>query len=339
MRPVRFPWLLLACSLTLACLLPGRAFATEAPASALFAEAEEAEAALDFAKAARLYRELLAKAPSHFKAQRARARAEDLEAHAEGDFVPLTKLETLRRDPALSSDPERLAALEREADSFPEGKVRGEARLFVGGAFLGRLDRPAQALAPFEKVVRDERADGLQRRLALGQLVEVHRKLGDREGAVRAVDEYPELLPDLREVVHREARRVWIRGGAILLLLFVSGMGAWGAARIARGTGLRQALRLVLNPFGAMVAVWMAVAGAALARSYDASDPTPFLLLGAGVALLQPASKAWALGFARERPALLPRLVRAGLCMAAVAAVAFLALEASDIRYLDSFGL
>ena len=77
---------------------------------------------------------------------RAGDRAEWLRSRSEGDFVPLTRLEKLRRDPAQSSDPAAVDGLAHDADSFPPGMVRVEARMLVSEAWLGRLHRPDDAI-------------------------------------------------------------------------------------------------------------------------------------------------------------------------------------------------
>lgn len=294
---------------------------------------------MEFRRAVQLYRELLDAYPSFSKAPRARARAEDLEAHAEGDFGPLTRLETVRRDPALASSPEAIASLERDAESFPAGRVRAEARLLCGGAWLGRLGDPPRAIRPLSALLRDETADPLLRRLALGQLVDARRATGDLAAAVDDVNAFPELFPALRDTVLREARRVWIRWGAVSLVALVFAVGSFAWLRLARASGLKNAARIVFRPLALAYAAWLALIGAALARGYDASDPTPFLLLGAGIVVIDAAARAWSAASLRALITRIPPSLRAALCIAAVLATAFLALDASDVAYLDSFGL
>jgi len=322
-------------------LLPSPSLAsptTSAPAD-LFASAEAAEASMRFAEAVQLYEELLRLAPTYSKAPRARARLEDLRAHSEGDFLPLQRLETVRRDPALASSAEAILALERDAGSFPPGRVRAEARLLCGTAWLGRLENPSRAIAPLAAVLADESADPLLRRLALSQLVDARRALGDVTGAVADVDAHPDLVPALRDTVHREARRVWIRRGAVAVVGAMLVVGLAALARLARAAGVGATLKLAFRPLSALFALWLGGMGALLARGYDASDPRPFFLLGIGVLVVDIAGRAWAaaarlgLGFG-VGPSL-----RATLCVASVLAAAFLSLDASDVAYLDSFGL
>lgn len=305
----------------------------------LFSAAAEAEETMRFAEAAKLYGELLRLAPSDPRAPRARARLEDLRAHAEGDFAPLTRLEELRRDPKMAADPRAIEALERDADSFPKGRVRAEARLLSGTAWLGRLGDPSRAIQPLSAVLHDVDADPLHRRLALSQLVEARRALGDLSGAVADVDAFPELLPNIRDAIHREARRVWIRRGAIALCASILVIGGAASFRIARSMRLGALARLTLRPLALVFAAWLGLGGAMLARGYDASDPSPFLFLAAAIALTDIAMRAWSAAMHHE---LAPRIAtpfRVTLGIAAVIAAAFLALDASDPAYLESFGL
>lgn len=312
---------------------PPSAEAEESPAT-LFTRAEAAEESMQFAEAAQLYRRLLDETPSFYKAPRARARLTNLEAHAEGDYAPLTRLESVRRDPALAASPDAISALEKEAESFPDGPVRTEARLFAAGAWLSHLADPSRAIAPAEAVVRDTGADPLSRKLALRQLVEAHRLGEDLPSAVAAVDAFPELLPDLWDEVHREARRVWLRRGALGTMLALLLWGGFVSVRLLRNLGFSHTRALLLRPLPLICAAWIALAGAWLATSYDASDPSPFLFLGAQLVLIDIAARALSAGSKRVAPP-----IRAGLCLAAALAAAFLALDMSDPAYLDSFGL
>lgn len=337
-RVARFLALVVACVACTVALAAHAAEPSKRDANAIFAEAEAAERAMRFDEADRLYRELLRDAPSSPRAPRARARAEDLEAHAEAGYAPLARLESVRRDARLAADPDALAALERDAASFPPGRVRAEARMLVAAGFV-RLGAPSRALAPLSSVVADANADPLLRRLALGQLVEVKKGLGDVAGAVRDVDAFPDLVPEVRARVHREARRVWIRRGALGLVALMLALGAWSASKVVRASGLARGVRALVRPTPLVYAAWIALVGAALARGYDATDPRPFLLLGAGVACLDLAARAHALAVARALAVPIPTAARVALSVAAVAAVAFLALDHGDRTYLDGFGL
>ena len=325
-------WLVLTAS-------PSRASSDTPDPSELFAAAEAAEDAMRFAEAVRYYEELLRLAPSYSKAPRARARLEDLRAHSEGDFAPLRRLETVRRDPKLAASADAIAALERDAEAFPPGRVRAEARLLCGTAWLGRLEDPSRAIPPLAAVLADENADLLLRRLALSQLVDARRALGDIAAAVADVDAHPELLPALRDTVHREARRVWIRRGSIALLASMLAIGSVALIRLARASGLRGMASVAIRPLSAIFALWLGGMGAVLARGYDASDPRPFLFLGLAVFFVDIAARAWSATAGRDLGLRVGPVFRATLSVASVIAAAFLSLEASDVAYLDSFGL
>lgn len=335
----RSPLLIVAWLVSALFVLPARASVNDPDPAMLFEAAEKAEASMNFGESARLYRELLDVAPSSFKAPRARARAEDLEAHAEGEFRPLARLEAVRRDPALAANPEAIAALEEDAEAFPPGRVRAEARLLSGTAWLRRFGEPSRAIPPLSAVVNDTQAEPLLRRLALGQLIEAHRALGDISAAKAEVDAFPDLLPDLREAVHREARRAWIMRGAISLVALVLAIGALSALRLARASGPLRAAKLLVRPVPLLYSAWLAGMGALLARGYDASDPTPFLLVGASVLAITTAARAWSLAQARALVPCIASPFRAALSIAAIFGAAFLALLASDSAYLDTFGL
>src|SRR5690606_1385216 len=214
-----------------------------------------------------------------------------------------------------------------------------EAMLLCGTAWLGRLENPARAIAPLSAVLADENADLLLRRVALSQLVEARRALGDIEGAVADVDAHPDLVPAIRDAVHREARRVWIRRGAMALVALTFTIGAIALVRLARRFGFRTTTKLTIRPLSALYAVWLGGMGALLARGYDASDPKPFLLVGTAVFLVDIAARAWAAAARDNRGFRIGPALRATLCVACVIAAAFLSLDASDVAYLDSFGL
>src|SRR5690606_19871478 len=96
-----------------------------------------------------------------------------------------------------------------------------------------------------------------------------------------------------RDAVHREARRVWIRRGAITLVALTFAIGIVALFRLSRAFGLRGTAKLVVRPVAALYALWLGGMGAILARGYDASDPKPFLLLGVAVLLIDIAARAW----------------------------------------------
>ncbi|MDP8999645.1 MAG: hypothetical protein M3O46_05985, partial [Myxococcota bacterium] len=102
-------------------------------------EIDEDEGA--FAQALGHYRASFAAAPASPWALHATERIDWLRSRSEGDFVPLARLERVRRDSVIASDASAIDALAREADGFPPGIVRVEARMLVAEAWLGRMRR------------------------------------------------------------------------------------------------------------------------------------------------------------------------------------------------------
>src|SRR6185503_3840932 len=194
--------------------LAGAARAAEPPpatAEERFHHAEQALAGGRFAEALAGYQEAIAADPSARFAGAARARAADLEAHAEGGFAPLAALEAVRRDPRKSGEREAIEALERAISSFPEGRVRSEAALVVAEAWWHRLGEPRRAIAPLTFAVEDAAADRLTRSLALAEIAAVRRELGELGEARDLVERYPDLSPGTRAEVRRLIRRAELR--------------------------------------------------------------------------------------------------------------------------------
>ena len=120
--------------------------AARAAAEASFERAERAAQQRRFAEALASYREALAEDPSAPASTAARARITDLEAHAEGGFAPLARLEDLRRDPRRGGDRAEVEALERECGRFATGRFEDRDQLVSKeftdtGALLRSLNR------------------------------------------------------------------------------------------------------------------------------------------------------------------------------------------------------
>lgn len=312
----------------------------DAPAAAQrsFDRAEVAFQEQRFAEALAAYREATALDPSARFVLTARARAADLEAHAEGDFAPLARLSAVRRDPAKSGDRATIEALERDVAAFPPGRVRGEAELVVADAWWHRLGDPRRALAPLEAAVTDDTGDRLTRSLALGALARLHRDLGDLDAALAVVERFPDLAPATRDEVRTLARRARLRGASITLLGALGVVGLASFVRAARRLGGLGALpRAVLPPLAVAFSLYLGGAAAVLVRLRGDGDPRPFVWLGLGVLAVSAVARAWRLGWGTGGP--LARVARALACAAGVIAAAFLAVERIDASYLGSLGL
>ena len=300
-----------------------------------FEQAERARDELRFEDALREYRASFEADPSAPVAGRARARERDLAAHAEGGFAPLRMLEPIRRNPLKNRDPSALAELERELETFPEGRVRAEARLVVAEGYWHGLGAPARAIRPLERVLDDPAADALARSIALNELVALHRESGSLDRASELLDRFPDLAPSLRTTIHRIARRATIGFAAELLLAVVATLGLVAAATIARREGVRALPRRTIGRLSIGFSLYLGAFGALLAKAHGEADPRPFLWLGLGVLAIDTAARA-------VRQASAARVVRAFiavLCVTAVFALGLTVLRRSHPGYLDAFGL
>jgi tetratricopeptide (TPR) repeat protein len=307
-----------------------------AAANEAFARAEAASKALRFADALSGYREVLASDPSAPFASVSRARATDLEAQAEGGFAPLARLEAVRRSPAKLADRAEIDALARDAEGFPPGRVRGEARLVVGESLRRLKDGPAAELA-LRQAASDDAADPLTKSLALSDLIAVLRDRGDLKAALAELDARPGVLPTLRIDVARLVRRERLRNVAFAVLGALALAALIAVVRLVRRLPDPRSLpSAVGKPLPIAAALYLGGAGAAVAAFRGDGDPRPFVVLGAGIAAVALAARALSLAGSR-RP--LWRTVRAIGCFLAVLSVAFLAIERTEAGYLSSFGL
>jgi len=333
----------LAASLALVTVgLSGRAFGAEAAdakarARAAYEQAERAAAGLDFKAALAGYEEALSLDPSGPLARIARARASDLSAHAEGAFVPLARLEAVRRRPS----PERpeIDALARDAEGFPPGRVRAEARLVVAEALWHRFeDKPAAARA-LDAALSDESADKLTRSLALHELVALERERGDLPAAHRAVTRFPDLAPALLAEISRLVRRVFLARLSVVIVAVAAAIGLASIVRLLRRDpgDPETIIRRVVKASSVAFALYLGGAAAILVRYHGDGDVRPFLWLGLGVLGVSIVAHAWRRGSRDDRA--FARLGRALFCGLAVLAVAFLSLERANAGYLESFGL
>jgi hypothetical protein len=252
-------------------------------------------------------------------------------------------LERVRGDPKLADDPAAIEALARAAETFPPGLVRVEARMLVAEAWLGRMQRPEDAIAELRRVTDDvsgdPAADMLTARLAEHELVDAlaaARGIGAAQAEAHAGARL--LDPRFVQSIDRLARRRWLLGAAILVLTVFAALAAAALARARRRRALGEAARAVggVAPGAATFLAFLALAGGGLAARSESGSATPFLLFGAAALPLVLLARAWgAVGSTRRAG----RLGRSALCAGAVLAAAFVLLDVVNPAYLEGFGL
>jgi hypothetical protein len=308
-------------------------------AETILRQAEKDDEALEFARALARYDEGRALDPGSPRAPRAEARAAMLRAHAEGDFAPYVRLERVRRDPALASDPHAIDELVRAAESFPPGAVRVEVWVLAAEAYAHRFGRPLEAEALLRRVVVDANTDKVIGQKAARDLVALYVARGDvggAEDAVRLAGERadPQLGRDVRRIVRR--RRMHVASIAVLLAMGVLAAGAWLVA-LLRGQGARVRGALArMWKLAVAYAAYVALGGAMLASGYEAGTSKPFLYFGAVLVPIVLVARAWGAAGGETRWA---RGGRATLCGVAAVCAAFLVLEGVDVAFLEGVGL
>jgi hypothetical protein len=279
--------------------------------------------------------------PTGRLARNARMRVNWLQARSEGDFVPLSRLSAVRRDPAFVHDPAVVEAFVREADGFPPGIVRSEARMAAAEALLA-MRRADQAMPLFVQVRDDPRSLGTTVALAEDHLVEASLDEDRLSEVAREVEQRKELVaPELAAKVQRAVRKRVLRDVAALVLaidlVFAGATIAWAWLRRARAALVRVARALVTTRSAVGAACAYATAVVALLLFRRAPVPASSCVLVAAVAI-----PVVLLLFAAESvgsTSLPRRVVAAALCVAGIAAGVFLVLEAALPAYLNVFGL
>lgn len=307
-------------------------------ADALFTEAEAEDQAMHFAHACELYERSLRIDPGNVHAPRADARANDLRTHAEGNYIPLTRLERVRRDPALSEDAATIDALVRDADAFPSGLVRIETWALGAEAYARRLGRDADAATLYRKILTAPDAPSFVAGKAAHDLVMQRVDANDLRGA----DEVLALAGDradgsLRTYVLRAHRRRTVHLasiGVLVSLLLLVGTAVARAVRTHTAGRIVPALRRtgkVALAFG----LFAAVAGAVLGARHTQGTELPFVALGVLLLPLFLLARAWS---AVGSPLPAARIARAALCASSAFALAFLVVERIDASFLVGFG-
>jgi hypothetical protein len=304
-------------------------------ARALFFLGDMDEEAMRFADAVARYDACIARLPSNRYAQRAASRSSAVRTHSEGGYGPLARLETVRRDPVLSNDPAAIDALVREAESFPAGPVRVEARLLAAEAYRGRLGRPDRQIELLWQVVRDPRADVIASREAAVEIVDAEIRRGDLDAATRAAGDLgPKLDAQHTAQITRLLRRRVAHAAALGELALVLALLAVAIARGGAGNAARAAGRVL--PSAAFFCGFAAGAGGLLASRYEAGNATPFWMVAPVMLVSIVLARAWSAVGSQASGA---RVFRAVLCASSVFAAALLLMERMTPEYLEGFGL
>jgi hypothetical protein len=168
-----------------------------------------------------------AKAPASNWARSARLRIGWMVARSEGNYAPLARLQRVRHDPAAASNPAAVESLARDAESFPPGRVRAEARMFVGETWLVAMNRRRDAISELRKVEDDPSSDATDATLAHGRLVDAFLAEGWLDDAAREVERRPTdatLADKVRRLVfHRTLWRAAV-GAFVAFAAFVAAM-------------------------------------------------------------------------------------------------------------------
>ena len=308
-------------------------------AARVLEQAERDDAALAFGRALAEYEEALRLDPSTASAMRAQQRAADLRARSEGAFAPLAELERVRRDPKLASDPRAIDELVRAAETFPPGLVRVEVWMLASEAFASRLDRPADAVPLWRRIVVDPHADKVVAAAAARSLVAHHLALGDLAAAEAAVAlAGPHADATLASDVGRAIRRHRLHLAALGVIGLAIVLAAVAIGKAARARQLAAVIERTRTSSGLAIgyAAYVAIAGALLATGYEQGTARPFLLFGAVLVPILVVSRAWGAAGSQAAGA---RGLRAALCAASALGAAFLVLEHVDVAYLEGLGL
>jgi hypothetical protein len=217
--------------------------------------------------------------------------------------------------------------------------VRVEARLLVADAWLGRLNRPDDAIALLRLVTAETKIDALTLRLAERELVDTLIAQGRIDEALAEVAAHPTRLDAkfVRQVKRLRTRRV-VRFAAMGVLgaFALLAVTALVRARQRRVLGEAWMALRALLPTAALFVAFVALGGGFLASQYETGNAQPFLLLGAGILPLVLLARLWSAVGSQARAA---RVARSLLCGATVMATAFVLLDTVTPQYLEGFGL
>jgi hypothetical protein len=148
----------------------------------------------------------------------------------------------------LASDPASIDALARDAETFPPGRVRAEARMFVVEAWQTRLGKQDDTIAELRKVVADPSSDSMDASFARHHLVEALLAAGRLDEAASEVRAH-RFEPKIKLEVERLVRRRTFRWSAIAELVAAVGAAVVVVVRTLtlRARGARERVLRVLG--------------------------------------------------------------------------------------------
>jgi hypothetical protein len=235
---------------------PGAEPATSSQAYFRLGVLDEEDA--QFARALANYRACAELAPASRWARSAHSRIVWLDQRSELDFAPLATLQRVRNNPARFQDASIAERLAVDAESFPPGLVRSEARTLVAQVWLALASRRADALRELRRIVDDPSSGAADAAFAERDLVDaliVDQKL---DLAAQEVEKH-HFDPKAEAKVHRLLQRRFGRRVAIgelvtalLLAAFVSYRRMRGK-REARSHGIASTARLGPIAIGAIL--------------------------------------------------------------------------------------
>jgi len=239
----------------------------------------------------------------------------------------------------VAGDPSAIEALEREANTFPAGMVRVEARMLVVEAWLGRLRRPGAAIVELRKVTGDPATDPLTARFAEHAIVETLISEGHLDdAAAEARSNAGQLDPRYVAWTRRLVRRRTLRNAAVAEIAVFAAFAASALVRARRRKRVGDAARAL----GGFTPVALAFertsrASGVFGVAIRVGQRGPFPVCSA---LERRRSCSWrGPGRWSVRRALRRDLGERCFCGASVIAAAFVVLYAVNPAYLEGFGL
>ena len=233
-------------------------------------------------------------------------------------------------------------ALAHDALSFPPGPTRGDAWMVCADAWLSRLHRRADGEAALQRVTSDPEADLLLRRQAASELVNALLDDGAIDDA-RTVSLTMSDLLDARMTkrIAVTARRRSLHRASLADLVVFALLATVALTRAATrghlgavGSALRRSTGFVIG-----FATYVAITGVSSRRPTRQAMESPSSCSERSYARSPPSRAPGAPLAHTDRP---PRRAEARAAMGvsgAVAAAAFLVLEAVNVQYLEGFKL